>query len=329
MPINWRLAAPEVRYILEHSGARALVCDEALSTWPTRRPTASKPGSVRVCLAPGVQRPDGRHWPTCRAAPGPSAHVPVARRRHPPTDVHLGHHRTTQGRHDHPRQPGVEEPRPHRRVRLHGRRSRPGLRAAVPRRCARPHDHVADRRRGDHHHPPLVRRRSRGGRARAFAGDHGVAGARHGERHHGVARHRATRPVVGAGGHQRRREDADPAHRTDPTHLSLGLVRRRLRAHRDGVGRHLPRPGQHGQQARERGPSLPVPRARHLGPAGRSVPGRGARRDRDARPEGRSRATGGTPRPLPRPSPEGGSTPGTSASGTTTATSTSSTGSRT
>ena len=30
MPINWRLAAPEVRYILEHSGARALVCDARL-----------------------------------------------------------------------------------------------------------------------------------------------------------------------------------------------------------------------------------------------------------------------------------------------------------
>jgi fatty-acyl-CoA synthase len=30
MPINWRLAAPEVRYILDHSGARALVCDVAL-----------------------------------------------------------------------------------------------------------------------------------------------------------------------------------------------------------------------------------------------------------------------------------------------------------
>lgn len=30
MPINWRLAAPEVRYILEHSEARALMCDEAL-----------------------------------------------------------------------------------------------------------------------------------------------------------------------------------------------------------------------------------------------------------------------------------------------------------
>ncbi|MGH8996316.1 MAG: acyl-CoA synthetase [Acidimicrobiales bacterium] len=30
MPINWRLAAPEVRYVLEHSEARALVCDESL-----------------------------------------------------------------------------------------------------------------------------------------------------------------------------------------------------------------------------------------------------------------------------------------------------------
>lgn len=30
MPINWRLAAPEVQYILENSGASALVCDETL-----------------------------------------------------------------------------------------------------------------------------------------------------------------------------------------------------------------------------------------------------------------------------------------------------------
>jgi fatty-acyl-CoA synthase len=30
MPINWRLAAPEVRYIIEHSGARVLVCDPDL-----------------------------------------------------------------------------------------------------------------------------------------------------------------------------------------------------------------------------------------------------------------------------------------------------------
>ncbi len=30
MPINWRLAAEEVRFILDHSQARALVCDDAL-----------------------------------------------------------------------------------------------------------------------------------------------------------------------------------------------------------------------------------------------------------------------------------------------------------
>ena len=31
MPINWRLAAPEVGYILEHAEAVALVCDGELS----------------------------------------------------------------------------------------------------------------------------------------------------------------------------------------------------------------------------------------------------------------------------------------------------------
>jgi len=30
MPVNWRLAAPELRYLLEHSGARAFVCDGEL-----------------------------------------------------------------------------------------------------------------------------------------------------------------------------------------------------------------------------------------------------------------------------------------------------------
>src|SRR3954454_13882934 len=30
MPVNWRLAAPEFRFIVEHSGARALVCHPEL-----------------------------------------------------------------------------------------------------------------------------------------------------------------------------------------------------------------------------------------------------------------------------------------------------------
>ena len=52
MPINWRLAAPEVRYILEHSGARALVCDEPCSPWPKRQPTVSTTRPVRISMAP-------------------------------------------------------------------------------------------------------------------------------------------------------------------------------------------------------------------------------------------------------------------------------------
>src|SRR2546425_70963 len=36
MPINWRLAAPEVRYILEHSEAKAFVHDESLEDLATK-----------------------------------------------------------------------------------------------------------------------------------------------------------------------------------------------------------------------------------------------------------------------------------------------------
>lgn len=51
MPINWRLAAPEVRYILEHSEARALVCDGELAALAddAMEPMAAPP--ARVCIA--------------------------------------------------------------------------------------------------------------------------------------------------------------------------------------------------------------------------------------------------------------------------------------
>jgi acyl-CoA synthetase (AMP-forming)/AMP-acid ligase II len=53
MPINWRLAAPEVRYILEHSGAAAIVCDDTLLPLATDA-TAGLPDSlVRVAVTPG------------------------------------------------------------------------------------------------------------------------------------------------------------------------------------------------------------------------------------------------------------------------------------
>jgi len=52
MPINWRLAAPEVRYILEHARARALVCDEALVDLGTEATDGLESAVVRACVAP-------------------------------------------------------------------------------------------------------------------------------------------------------------------------------------------------------------------------------------------------------------------------------------
>ena len=51
MPINWRLAAPELRFILEHSEARALVCDEALVPLANDATTDLDGNLVRVCIA--------------------------------------------------------------------------------------------------------------------------------------------------------------------------------------------------------------------------------------------------------------------------------------
>ena len=52
MPVNWRLAAPEVRYILEHSGARALVCDATLQQLANEATTGLEGTLVRACISP-------------------------------------------------------------------------------------------------------------------------------------------------------------------------------------------------------------------------------------------------------------------------------------
>jgi fatty-acyl-CoA synthase len=51
MPINWRLAAPEVRFILEHSGARALVCDPELTELADDATKGIEDTLVRTCIA--------------------------------------------------------------------------------------------------------------------------------------------------------------------------------------------------------------------------------------------------------------------------------------
>jgi acyl-CoA synthetase (AMP-forming)/AMP-acid ligase II len=60
MPINWRLAAPEVRYILEHSEARALVCDEALVDLADDATKDVGPSLLKVAIA----REAGDGWAT-------------------------------------------------------------------------------------------------------------------------------------------------------------------------------------------------------------------------------------------------------------------------
>ena len=51
MPINWRLAAPELRFILEHSGARALVCDDQLIELANDATNEVKDDLLRVCIS--------------------------------------------------------------------------------------------------------------------------------------------------------------------------------------------------------------------------------------------------------------------------------------
>ncbi|HTX63267.1 MAG TPA: long-chain fatty acid--CoA ligase [Acidimicrobiales bacterium] len=60
MPINWRLAAPEVRFILEHSGARALVCDDALLELAGQATFGVEDAIVRACVT--ADAPSG--WTT-------------------------------------------------------------------------------------------------------------------------------------------------------------------------------------------------------------------------------------------------------------------------
>jgi fatty-acyl-CoA synthase len=51
MPINWRLAAPELRYVLEHSGARALVSDGVLIELADAATTEMEADLLRVSIS--------------------------------------------------------------------------------------------------------------------------------------------------------------------------------------------------------------------------------------------------------------------------------------
>ncbi len=77
MPINWRLAAMEVRYILEHSGARALVCDASLVDLAHEATDASEGLLVKACIGP-VDLEGWISLAELRAAAQPAPRVPAS-----------------------------------------------------------------------------------------------------------------------------------------------------------------------------------------------------------------------------------------------------------
>src|SRR3954451_14245248 len=71
MPINWRLAPPEVRYILERSQARAFVCDDELTPLGSAA-SADVDGAARI----SVRSSAGAEWTPLASVPPASAPAP-------------------------------------------------------------------------------------------------------------------------------------------------------------------------------------------------------------------------------------------------------------
>lgn len=77
MPINWRLAGPEVRYILEHSGARVLCCDDALRPLADEATSSLEQAPLCVSFQP-VDAPGWRGLADLRTGAGRRAAATVA-----------------------------------------------------------------------------------------------------------------------------------------------------------------------------------------------------------------------------------------------------------
>ena len=79
MPINWRLAAPEVRYILEHSrGARARVRRGTRRPRRTKRPTGMEATLVRVVHRRPRHPTGGQRSPICARRRRAARRAPAA-----------------------------------------------------------------------------------------------------------------------------------------------------------------------------------------------------------------------------------------------------------
>lgn len=74
VPLNVRLTPPELRYIVQHSGCRAVVADEALADLGTAALDALDGDVMRIGLAPGF----GVHFDQLRSANASDPNTPVA-----------------------------------------------------------------------------------------------------------------------------------------------------------------------------------------------------------------------------------------------------------
>jgi fatty-acyl-CoA synthase len=77
MPINWRLAAPEVRYILEHSGAGALVCDDSLVQLANEATAGLEGALVRISIS-SIGETGWTNLGALRDSPHQAPRVPAA-----------------------------------------------------------------------------------------------------------------------------------------------------------------------------------------------------------------------------------------------------------
>ena len=293
LPLNVRLAEPELEYIIRHAGATAIVTEPGLAgpvaaiggrlTTPWTVVVAGEGEgattagvAVRVVprRAPRRLRSSGR-----RHRGGPA-----------PAHVQLGDDRAPQGGADQLRELLLEDDRARRGVRPQRGRPHADGGADVPRGSVRParHRHLVGRRQpGD---PAPLRRARPARRDRAGTADQRLAGPgdgeRDAERDRPVSRARPAQHREHPVHHRGRGEDAGDAHRAAAGGVPQRAVRRRLRADRDRVRRHVQRPGAHavedrlGRQAGgQPGRADPRP-GRRPGRAGR--PGR----DRAARAQG-------------------------------------------
>ena len=322
VPINFRLVAEEVRYIVEHSGARVLMVDPELDE-------ALADVECEHAFVIGAET----DAPLEHAEPQPWV---VRRGRHGDDQLHQRHHGPAEGRAADPPQHLAER----HHVRLAARHQRPRRvpphPAAVPLqrlgRALRRHRHG----RQAHHHPQGRRRRDPApGRAARRDRDVRRAGGRQRDPRRRRDMGRADpRQRTRAHGH-RRRPAAHPHHRAHRDRTRLG-VHPDLRPHRDHSAaddepqaRRVRRPltGRPRREAQPRRRAGARRRGAHL-PRRR---GAGPRQPHHGRLLGPARGHGRRDPTLPTTTRTArrGSTPATAAPSTTTATSRSATARRT